>query len=278
MINMNYTYSDPIKIIRGNNMSSLIANHTSYFRQVRLNADKTVAEIFSIRRTSRDDDPDYQTTYQDPNEGRFALTCNKHSDNIRVFDILNNKPYVKEDAEEFLKTVSPTVLEWLRDASTQRYSNFVPVGFGWDGKFTRAEYQKRQRANMLFVPPYHAGTDIDNDWLQVILDEICRTPKSFLTLRWDDAKAMPLDRTVKLGDGFNKKTFIFIDHAGNQRVQKLKKVIGAVNSHPGIKVPTDINRVIVLTRGVTCDEVGNPSGCGVELLTDTHDTVTVWEV
>lgn len=259
-------------------MSNLIANHTAHYRQVRLNTDHTVADIFSIRRTTRDDDPDYQTTYQDPSEGRYALTCNKHSDNIRVFDILNNKPFTKEEADEFIKHVSPTILEWLRDASTMRHSNFVPAGYGWDGKFTRAEYQKRQRANLLFVPPYNAGTDVDNDWLQVVLDEICRTPKSFLTLRWDDAKPMPLNRSLKLGDGFNERFYIFIDDAGNQRLHKPKKVIGAVKDHPGLKVPTNIAKVIILTKGVTCDENGNPAGYGVELLTDTKDAVTVWEV
>ena len=87
--------------IRGIDMSSLIANHTPNYRQVRLNRDHTVADIFSIRRTTRDEDPDYQTTYQDPNEGRFVLTCNKHSDNIRVFDIWTNSPYIKEEADKF---------------------------------------------------------------------------------------------------------------------------------------------------------------------------------
>lgn len=264
--------------IRGIDMSSLIANHTPNYRQVRLNRDHTVADIFSIRRTTRDEDPDYQTTYQDPNEGRFVLTCNKHSDNIRVFDIWNNKPFTKEEADKFLEKVSPTILEWLRDAGTMRHSNFVPAGYGWDGKFTRAEYQKRQRANLLFVPPYYCGTDVDNDWLQVVLDEICRTPKGFLTLRWDDAKPLPLDRSLKLGDGFNEKFFIFIDDVGNQRIQKPRKVIGAVRSHPGVKVPSNISRVIILTKGVTCNEAGDAAGYGVELLTDVKDAVTVWEV
>lgn len=264
--------------IRGIDMSSLIANHTPNYRQVRLNRDHTVADIFSIRRTTRDEDPDYQTTYQDPNEGRFVLTCNKHSDNIRVFDIWTNSPYIKEEADKFLEKVSPTILEWLRDAGTMRHSNFVPAGYGWDGKFTRAEYQKRQRANLLFVPPYYCGTDVDNDWLQVVLDEICRTPKGFLTLRWDDAKPLPLDRSLKLGDGFNEKFFIFIDDRGNQRIQKPRKVIGAVQSHPGVKVPSNISRVIILTKGVTCNEAGDAAGYGVELLTDVKDAVTVWEV
>ena len=51
-----------------------------------------------------------------------------------------------------------------------------------------------------------------------------------------------------------------------------------MQSHPGLKVPSDISRVIVLTKGVTCDEWGNASGYGVELLTDVKDAVTVWEV
>lgn len=259
-------------------MSSLIANHTPNYRQVRLNGDRTVADIFSIRRTTRDEDPDYQTTYQDPNEGRYILTCNKHSDNIRVFDIWNNCPFIKEEADKFLEKVPSTILEWLRDAGTMRHSNFVPAGYGWDGKFTRAEYQKRQRANLLFVPPHYSGTDVDNDWLQVVLDEICRTPKGFLTLRWDDAKPLPLDRSLKLGDGFNEKFYIFIDDRGNQRIQKPRKLLGAVQAHPGLKVPTDINRVIVLTKGVTCNDAGDAAGYGVELLTDVNDAVTVWEV
>ena len=259
-------------------MNPLIANHTPNYRQVRLNGDRTVADIFSIRRTSRDEDPDYQTTYQDPNEGRYVLTCNKHSDNIRVFDIWESRPFPKEEADKFIEAVSPTILEWLRDAAAMRHSNFVPAGYGWDGKFTRAEYQKRQRANLLFVPPYHCGTDVDNDWLQVVLDEICRTPKGFLTLRWDDAKPLPLDRSLKLGDGFNEKFYIFIDEAGNQRIQKSRKVLGAVHAHPGIKVPSNISRVIILTKGVTCNDVGDAVGYGVELLTDVNDAVTVWEV
>lgn len=259
-------------------MSPLIPNHTPMYRQVRLNSDYTISDIFSIRRTTRDDDADYQTTYQDPSEGRYTLTCNKKSDNIRVYDILNNKPFTKEEADAFLTHVPSMILEWLRDAGAQRHSNFVPVGFGWDGKFTRAEYQKRQRANLIFIPKYMAGTDVDNAWLQVILDEICRTPKSFLSLRWDDAKALPLDRMVSLGDGFNEKHFIFIDDNGNHRIQKMRKVVGCVKQHPGLKVPNNVSKVIILTKGVTCDEEGNPAGCGVELLIEKLGVVTTWEV
>ena len=89
---------------------------------------------------------------------------------------------------------------------------------------------------------------------------------------------MPLDRSLKLGDGFNEKFFIFIDDRGNQRIQKPRKVIGAVQSHPGVKVPSNISRVIILTKGVTCNEAGDAAGYGVELLTDVKDAVTVWEV
>lgn len=259
-------------------MTSLIPNHTPTHRRVRLNSDFTVADIFSIRRTTRDDDPDYQTTYQDPNEGRYALTCDKGSSNIRVFDIAENKPFTLEEAQSILKVVPPTIIEWLLDVSTMRHSNFVPAGFGWDGKFTRAEWSKRQRAHMVFVPKYRADSDVDQEWLQDILDEICRTPKSFLNLNWNNATALPSNRTLGLGDGFNRKYYIFVDEAGNHRLQKLRRVIGEASKHPGIRVPDNIAGVIVLTKGVTCDEEGEPAGCGVELLVERLNIVTTWEV
>lgn len=259
-------------------MSSLIINHTSQYRQIRLNADRTVADVFSIRRTSREGDPDYQTTYQDPSEGRFTLTCLKGSETIRVIDLLNQCTLEPDEAETFLTGVPALIIEWLRDVSTLRHSNFVPPGYGWDGKFTRAEYQKRQRANLLFIPQHPHGHNFDRDWLNVVLDEICRTPKSFLKLRWSEATAIPLDRVINLEDGLIKKEIIYIYDHGQFELQKFKRVIGDVHKHPGIKVPGNVEKVIILTRGVTCDEQGNMVGCGVELMAEDYNNVTTWKV
>lgn len=259
-------------------MSSLIINHTAQYRQLRLNADYTVSDIFSIRRTSREGDPDYQTTYQDPNEGRFTLTCLKGNNDIRITDVLDRMTLEADEVERFLTHVPAIIVEWLRDINTMRHSNFVPPGYGWDGKFTRAEYQKRQRANMIFVPSHACSTNIELEWLDVVLDEICRTPKSFLQLRWNEAGAIPLDRSINFDDGFIKRDIIYIYDNGNFELQKFKRVVGQVNKHPGIKVPSNVERVIVLTRGVTCDETGNMIGCGVTLLRENYNVVTTWEV
>lgn len=260
------------------NQPALIVNHNQQRRQVRLNGDYTVADIFSIRRTTRDEDPDYPTTYQDPSEGRFVLSCEKNSTKIRIDDLLNKVSLEDSEVVKFLEDVPKTITEWLLDATAMRHSNFVPAGYGWDGKFTRAEYQKRQRANLLFVPRYYAGTDIDNDWLQVVLDEICRTPKSFLTLNWNDATPIPLDRMLAMNDSFGDRTYIFIDNNGNHRMHKPKRIIGNASKHPGMKIPGDIDRIIILTKNVICDSEGNPSGCGVELLKDQLGVVTTWTV
>lgn len=259
-------------------MSTLIINHTAQYRQVRVNTDYTVTDVFSIRRTSRDGDPDYQTTYQDPTEGRYTLTCLKGSDKIRVTDMWDKVTLEQEEVATFIQQIPPLILEWLRDITAMRHSNFVPPGYGWDGKFTRAEYQKRQRANMIFVPGHAKGTNIEAEWLDTVLDEICRTPKSFLQLRWHDAVTIPLDRTLSFDDGFIKKDVIYIYDNGNLELQKFRRVIGQVKKHPGIKVPSDVERVIILTRGVTCDEYGSMIGCGVELLREHYNVVTTWAV
>lgn len=260
-------------------MSPLIANHTGQYRQIRLNADYTVADVFSIRRTNREDDLDYQTTYQDPSEGAYTLTCLKGSQMIRVVDLKNQCTLQADEVETFLKRVPAIINEWLLDITTMRHSNFIPPGYGWDGKFTRAEYQKRQRANLIFIPTrYAASSNIDKQWLDVILDEICRTPKSFLQLKWHDAKAMPPDRVISYDDGFVKKEVIFIYDNGNYELQKMKRVVGDVNRHPGMKIPNNVERVILLTRGVTCDEQGNLVGCAVELLVEDYNNVKKWDV
>lgn len=258
----------------------LIANHTKLFRQIRLNTDYTVCDVFSVRRSTRINDNNYPTTYQEPNNGSYNLICRKGEGVIKVFDLMNNCSLDPIETKEFLTHVPVTIVEWLLDAAEMRHSNFVPYGYGWDGKFTKSEYIKRQRAQMLFTPAYACSTELEVNKLNDILDEICRTPKMFLNLRWDDAGAIPTKRILPIqyvNPAVNKIDIIFIQEDGNHKLYKAKKIIGDVTKHPGISIPSNVERVIILTYNVTTDDEGTPLGCGVTLLSSTS-TFTIWEL
>lgn len=251
-------------------LDPLVPNHTSSFRQIRLNADLTVCEVFSIRRTINPDDPDFQTTYQEPNAGVFNLISHKGTNTIKVFDLKHNCILEATETAEFLEKVPATLKEWLLDAQVMVHSNYIPLGYGWDGKFSRSEYLKRQRAQLLFTPGHACSTELEKSRLDLILDEICRTPKMFLNLRWEEAEDFPAKRllTSNIVNPTMKVDIIFIDNNGHHKLYKPKRIIGAVASYKGITIPDDVNKVIILTYNVTVNDDGQPLGCGVRLLSN----------
>lgn len=244
----------------------LVANHTSSLRRVRLNADFSVCDIFSLRRSTRDYDPDYPTSYQDPKEGFYEVTFFKESQKFAFRDLVGGYILEQEEIPTQLAKIPPAIITWLKDATTMKYSNFIPVGFGWDGKFSRAEYQKRQRAHLLFLPHGQGESNITLDWLDPVLDEICRTPKTYLTLNWNSAEVLPANRILDADNSQGRIELVFIDNQGNVTLQKTKRVIGAVEKFPGIKISDNVSRIIMLTRKVACDYEGNLIGISVNLM------------
>lgn len=260
------------------NRPPLFRNHSFYKRQIRLYDDLSVCEVFSIRRATKADDPHYQTTYQDPSVGRYIVLKNSTpvGQGIRIYDLqkhlLDNGGRLlnPEETQKIVDKLPPVIVEWLMDVSSpkQKHSNYIPVGYGWDGKFTLSEYNKRQTTGMLFSPRKGMSTNIDPKWLDDVLDEICRTPKNLLNLRWMSAYPFPKDRYLKLTNSIQQKHYIFIYKDGSVELQKNKRVIGDVTQYPGINIPNTVDRVIVLTHGVTCRDDGQPAGIGVELYKD----------
>ena len=61
---------------RNQNVQPLFRNTSEFKRQIRINEDLSICDVFSIRRGTRDNDPSYQTTYQDPNIGRYIVIRN----------------------------------------------------------------------------------------------------------------------------------------------------------------------------------------------------------
>lgn len=257
-----------------NNQPQLFKNHSRYKRQVRVNEDFTICDVFSIRRASKDDDPHYQTTYQDPNVGRYIIIKHNNNDPIQIFDLtrsfhqIGGRSLSSRETEEIIAKLPPIIIEWLYDVDTQMHSNFIPPGFGWDGKFTQSEYNKRQTAALLFTPRHAKPCNIERKWLDEVLDEICRTPKSYLNLKWTYASAFPENRLLKYTNSIQTKDYVFIHDDGSVVVQPRKRIIGDVGSYPGMLIPKDVDRVIVLTHGVICKDDGRPAGIQVELFQD----------
>lgn len=252
----------------------LFKNHSQFKRQIRLEGDYSVCDIFSIRRATKEDDPHYQTTYQDPTVGRFIILKNNNQEPIRIYDLQRSSKEVggrrlpEDEVQRIIGVLPPIIVEWLLDVGTQRHSNFVPPGFGWDGKFTQSEYNKRQTAGLLFAPKHAKSSNIESVWLDEVLDEICRTPKNLLMLKWGYAHFLPEDRYLKRTNSIQTKDYVFIFEDGSVELQKRKKIIGDVNAYRGLFVPKNVEKVIELTYGVTCKEDGKPAGIQVELYQD----------
>lgn len=252
----------------------LFKNHSQFKRQIRLEEDLTVCDIFSIRRATKENDAHYQTTYQDPSVGRYIVIKNNSGEQIKIYDLNRSssapggRALAAAEAYVILNQLPPIVVEWLNDVGTQRHSNFVPPGFGWDGKFTQSEYNKRQTAGLLFATRHGKSTNIEHKWLNEVLDEICRTPRGLLKLRWNMANLLPEDRYLKRTNSVQDKDYVFIHKDGSVELQKRKRIIGDVSAYRGLFIPPHVDRVVELTHGVTCKENGEPAGIQVELWQD----------
>lgn len=257
-----------------NDVAPLFKNHSQFKRQIRLDEDFTVCDIFSIRRAIKDGDPHYQTTYQDPNVGRYIIIKNNNAEPIKIYDLQRasslpgGRALPDGEVRAILNELPSIIIEWLLDVSIQKHSNFVPPGFGWDGKFTQSEYNKRQTAGLLFANKHGGGTNIEANWLNEVLDEICRTPRNLLKLRWNMANFLPEDRYIKRTNSVQDKDYIFIYKDGTVELQKRKRIVGDINAYRGLLIPVNVDRVIELTYGVTCKENGQPAGIQVELWQD----------
>lgn len=232
-----------------------------------MNEDFTVCDVFSIRRSVQvhTDDPDHQTTYQDPAIGRYVLIHPNDANYIRVYDEKERYgvPVSKSEALLILKNVPETILEWLRDSNTKRHSNFIPAGYGWDGKFSVVEYKKRRRVQALFEP--HGGeTNIETDWLETTLDEVCRTTGTMVTTNWLEADGIPEDNVIRLKVAGNLHTYVFIQNNGDV-IRNTNKYIGLNAGSKSISVPDNVIKVIELVHGVMINDNGTAYGIGVNL-------------
>lgn len=252
-------------------MEKLFKNHSRYRRQIRLTEEKIPCDVFSVRRATRPDDPHYPTTYQDPQIGAYIIIKEAGPASIVVYDIrdqYNRRKLNADEVVEFIKDFPKILLEWLYDINSLHHSNFLPAGYGWDGKFSKIEYSKRQVASLLFVPPHAKSSNLEQAWLNNVLDEICRTSKDMLTLRWYKAKPMPSNRHLAFTNSILDRDVIFIDHSGNIELQKRKKIIGAVDRHPGQAIPEHVHKVILLTYGVMVTDNGKQVGVRIELFSE----------
>lgn len=223
--------------------------------------------MFSIRRSHQIgfDDPDHQTTYQDPMVGRYVIIHPNDSEHIRVYDEQEQYgvPVPRSEAQLILKNIPPIIIEWLKDSATKKHSNFLPAGYGWDGKFSVVEYKKRRRVQALFEP--HGGkTNIETDWLETTLDEVCRTTGTMVTTNWLEADSIPEDNQLRLKVAGNLHTYVFIQNNGDV-IRNPHKYIGLNAGSKSTIVPDNVIKVVELVHGVMINDNGDAYGIAVNL-------------
>lgn len=163
--------------------NKLIPNHTQRRRLVNFTSSMEVVDVFAIRRQKRPGNPHYQTTFHDPNEGTFSLCFDVATKSFSVRNLVTKK--VNTDPKyirSFLTLVPAELIEWLEDAPYQHHSNFLPIGFGWDGVFSRSEKTKIWKLKNLILPDAGGSTELPEGVSEEILNVGCRTPKDILGL------------------------------------------------------------------------------------------------
>lgn len=224
------------------------------------------SDVFSITRSVPVHSQEYKTTYQDTTDVTHKLTSDGTIIRVYEYDRSGSINEVIDDEKEaYLSATPKLLLEWLLDADTQHHTNYLPVGFGWDGIFTRSEHSKRRHYAGLFEPRPMAGSSLDREWLSNLLDDITRTPTHLLCNSWTLATHQK-ERRVPARESLVVQEFVYFHTNGNVSYHRPRKVLTGLAKHPGVSVPNDVEKMIILTREQLTHKSGEDYGTKMSMV------------
>lgn len=257
----------------------LMANHTPDKRAVILNKYGAVAPVISATRHKTSDGRiEIKTTYQDLERAQFVImtemvrgemilkVCRYSTRDESFINIIDRPDMDQFERTQVLKTVSPTILNWLHNLRAGDNDNFLPAGFGWDGIYTDTEIHKGQRVRNLLIG-IGERENMEADWIKSIIELAIPTSGRFIQTDWDSAKPLPayLNDTRIHEHAPVDVIFCYGSPIYKQVRIKPKRIIGATTRYKGVAVPADVSAAIVIKHGLMIDDDGGTNGVQIEL-------------
>lgn len=220
---------------------SLIANHCRYYRQVRLDELLNPVRVYSIRRQRKKDNPDYQTTFQHPEDGVYQLRFDNESQEFTLRKTIEaNREYTREEINRFVMMVDPAIIKWLKDSIEKKFSNYLPAGVAWDGKFSHVEIIKMEKIRNILTPDEGRSTTLSDEFVDNIVREGCKTPKRALSFLYNENKPLRSDLEIPIFSC--EKSYILCKTAEGDIIQLEREPTS--NRTYLVKVPENAQHVV----------------------------------
>lgn len=239
-----------------------IPNAKGGHRKLVLTSDEKVSPVINVTRGRRT--PDSETSYQHLNAGDILIVSfvSKQSVGKNVFFIdreLKSIPADEKRASEILANLPEPLTAWLDDILEKKLTRFLPAGFGWDGKFSSAEYSKRDRIKE-FIGAAEVWNGFDVDWYNNLLDQATMTSTRYLNINWTYAYGLQgvIDDKPLFSD---TKTDVIKIKEGTYTVCRDVSTTKDFNTYGA---NSDFDKLIIVRYGAMVDNDGKPFGCKIE--------------